>query len=50
MIDLAFGITETSRLGCQVKMTSEIDGMRVRIPSMTRNVQKKDFQAAEKAG
>ena len=38
MLDLAFGLTETSRLGCQVEMTPELDGMTVRIPSATRNV------------
>lgn len=38
MLDLAFGLTETSRLGCQVKMTKTLDGIRVRIPSATRNM------------
>jgi ferredoxin len=37
MLDLAFGLTETSRLGCQVIATEELDGIRVRIPSATRN-------------
>lgn len=27
MLDLAFGLTETSRLGCQVLMTKELDGL-----------------------
>lgn len=27
MLDLAFGLTETSRLGCQVKMSKEMDGL-----------------------
>ncbi|EDN02708.1 hypothetical protein HCAG_00572 [Histoplasma mississippiense (nom. inval.)] len=27
MLDLAFGLTETSRLGCQVKMSPELDGL-----------------------
>jgi ferredoxin len=44
MLDLAFGLTETSRLGCQVKMTTEIDGLVVKLPSMTRNMQASDFQ------
>lgn len=44
MLDLAFGLTETSRLGCQVPMTKELDGLRVALPSMTRNLQKKDFE------
>lgn len=43
MLDLAFGLTETSRLGCQVKMTKELDGLRVALPAMTRNLQNKDF-------
>ncbi|KAI5288789.1 mitochondrial matrix iron-sulfur protein [Ascosphaera acerosa] len=43
MLDLAFGLTETSRLGCQVKMTRELDGLVVRLPSMTRNLQASDF-------
>ncbi|KAH9828342.1 Adrenodoxin mitochondrial [Teratosphaeria destructans] len=29
MLDLAFGLTETSRLGCQVVMRRELDGLRV---------------------
>lgn len=27
MLDLAFGLTETSRLGCQVEMKKELDGL-----------------------
>lgn len=38
MLDLAFGLSETSRLGCQVAMCKDLDGIRVRIPSATRNV------------
>jgi len=49
MLDLAFGLTETSRLGCQVKMSKELDGMRVKLPSMTRNLQASDFSGAKKA-
>lgn len=44
MLDLAFGLTETSRLGCQVKMSPEIDGIEVKLPSMTRNMQASDFE------
>jgi len=43
MLDLAFGLEETSRLGCQIKMTKDLDGLRVRLPSMTRNLQASDF-------
>ena len=49
MLDLAFGLTETSRLGCQVKMNKELDGLRVKLPSMTRNLQASDFSGAKKA-
>ena len=44
MLDLAFGLTETSRLGCQVHMSKELDGLRVKLPSMTRNLQASDFK------
>ncbi|KAI5364990.1 Putative 2Fe-2S ferredoxin-type iron-sulfur binding domain, adrenodoxin [Septoria linicola] len=43
MLDLAFGLTETSRLGCQVVMSKELDGLVVKLPSMTRNLQASDF-------
>jgi len=38
MLDMAFGLTDTSRLGCQVKLTRELDGMVVTLPSATRNM------------
>jgi len=38
MLDLAFGLTHTSRLGCQIKMTPELDGLVVTLPSATRNM------------
>jgi 2Fe-2S ferredoxin len=38
MLDLAFGLTQTSRLGCQIIMTKELDGLIVKIPSATRNI------------
>ena len=37
-LDLAFALTHTSRLGCQIKMTEELDGLVVRLPSATRNM------------
>ncbi|XP_066371762.1 uncharacterized protein [Miscanthus floridulus] len=37
MLDLAFGLTETSRLGCQVIAKPELDGMRLALPVATRN-------------
>jgi len=38
MLDLAFGLTHTSRLGCQIIMTDELDGIRLKLPSATRNI------------
>lgn len=38
MLDLAFGLTETSRLGCQIIMTEKLDGLRVKLPVETRNM------------
>jgi 2Fe-2S ferredoxin len=38
MLDLAFGLTHTSRLGCQIKITEELDGLTVTLPSATRNM------------
>jgi len=38
MLDLAFGLTETSRLGCQIRITEELDGLTVRLPPGSRNL------------
>ena len=38
MLDLAFNLTKTSRLGCQIVMTEELDGLTVRLPAATRNL------------
>jgi 2Fe-2S ferredoxin len=38
MLDLAFGLTPTSRLGCQIILTKELDGLTLRVPEETRNV------------
>jgi len=38
MLDLAFGLTKTSRLGCQLLMTEALDGLTVSLPSGTRNM------------
>ncbi|XP_009816673.1 adrenodoxin [Gavia stellata] len=32
MLDLAYGLTETSRLGCQVCIKKSMDGLTVRVP------------------
>lgn len=38
MLDLAFALTQTSRLGCQIIMKKELDGLVVTLPSATRNM------------
>ena len=38
MLDLAFGLTETSRLGCQIIMSEELDGLTVKLPQETHNM------------
>jgi 2Fe-2S ferredoxin len=38
MLDLAWGLTHTSRLGCQIIITPELDGLIVTLPSSTRNM------------
>ena len=38
MLDLAFGLTNTSRLGCQIKITEKLDGLKVKLPAATRNI------------
>ena len=37
MLDLAFGLEKTSRLGCQIVMSEALDGLVVRLPAATRN-------------
>lgn len=37
MLDLAFGLTKTSRLGCQILMSAKLDGLVVHVPEGTRN-------------
>lgn len=38
MLDLAFGLAATSRLGCQIIMTEELDGLSVRLPPGARDM------------
>jgi ferredoxin, 2Fe-2S len=38
MLDLAFNLSRTSRLGCQIIVTEELDGLTVRLPAATRNL------------
>jgi 2Fe-2S ferredoxin len=39
MLDLAFGLTATSRLGCQIDITEDLDGLIVTLPQDTHNWQ-----------
>ena len=39
MLDLAFGLTTTSRLGCQIIVSEKLDGLRVQLPKETKNIQ-----------
>jgi 2Fe-2S ferredoxin len=38
MLDLAFNLTRTSRLGCQIVITEALDGLVVKLPAGTRNL------------
>ena len=38
ILDLAFGLTRTSRLGCQMTIVEGLDGLRVSLPGATRNM------------
>lgn len=38
MLDLAFDLQQTSRLGCQLIMTEALDGLMVRLPAGSRNM------------
>jgi ferredoxin len=37
MLDMAFGLSQTSRLGCQVKVGVNMDGSVITLPKATRN-------------
>jgi 2Fe-2S ferredoxin len=38
MLDLAFNLSKTSRLGCQIIITEELDGLTVSLPAATRSL------------
>jgi ferredoxin, 2Fe-2S len=38
MLDLAHGLTNTSRLGCQIILTKELDGLEVELPKESRHL------------
>ena len=39
MLDLAAGVRRTSRLACQIELTDALDGLTVKIPAESRNMQ-----------
>jgi ferredoxin len=41
MLDLAAGVTRTSRLSCQIVLSEPLDGLEVRIPAESRDMQKR---------
>jgi ferredoxin len=40
MLDLAAQVTRTSRLSCQIVLTAALDGLEVRIPGESRDMQR----------
>lgn len=40
MLDLAAGVTRTSRLACQIELSAELEGLEVRIPGESRDMQR----------
>lgn len=38
LLDLAFGVAKTSRLGCQIRITEDLDGLVVSLPGGTKNL------------
>jgi ferredoxin len=41
MLDLAAGVARTSRLSCQIVLEERLDGLEVRIPAESRDMQKR---------
>jgi len=39
MLDLAAGVTRTSRLSCQIVLSDALDGLEVRVPEEARDMQ-----------
>ncbi len=41
MLDLAAGVTRTSRLSCQIELTEALDGLELRIPGVSNDMQRR---------
>ena len=41
MLDLAAGVARTSRLACQLQLTEALDGLEVRIPGESHDMQRR---------
>ncbi len=41
MLDLAAGVARTSRLACQIELTGDLDGLEVRIPGESHDMQRR---------
>ena len=41
MLDLAADVARTSRLSCQIELTEALDGLEVRIPGESRDMQRR---------
>ena len=41
MLDLAAGVTRTSRLSCQIELTADLDGLTVHIPGESHDMQRR---------
>ncbi|KAK2856805.1 hypothetical protein Q5P01_005540 [Channa striata] len=46
MLDLAYGLTETSRLGCQVCLTKSLEGIVARVPESVTDIRQSKDESA----
>uniref|UniRef100_A0A3Q2P1Z5 Ferredoxin 1 n=1 Tax=Fundulus heteroclitus TaxID=8078 RepID=A0A3Q2P1Z5_FUNHE len=46
MLDLAYGLTETSRLGCQICLTKSLEGLVARVPESVADIRQSKDGAA----
>ncbi|KAL1022145.1 hypothetical protein UPYG_G00022750 [Umbra pygmaea] len=42
MLDLAYGLTDTSRLGCQICLTRSLDGITARVPDSVTDIRQSE--------